>query len=98
MSGKTTKLLSGTSVLQGLGAAGRAPETRVTSAVHRRPLPLTCVDCQPWDDSEPVTELEKGLSKLSLICNLPFCAMTTDFPVNCLYTHAQSPGTLQTTD
>lgn len=59
MSGKWAKLLSGASVLQVLGAADGAPGTRVTPAVDRHPPPLTAVDCQPWDNNEPVTELEK---------------------------------------
>ena len=61
MSEKQAKLFSGPSVLQVLGGADEAPGTRVTSAVHRHPLPLTSVVRQPWDDNKPVTELEKAL-------------------------------------
>lgn len=61
ISGKRAKLLSGASVLQVFGAANGAPGTRVTLAVHRHPPRLTSVDCQPWVDTEPVTELGERL-------------------------------------
>lgn len=98
MSGKEAKCLSGASVLQALRAANGALGTKVTSAMHRHPLPLTSADCQSWDGEEPMTELGKRLYKMSLICNLPFCVMTKDFPINCSYMHTQSSDTSQTTD
>lgn len=47
-------------------------------------------DCQSWGGEKPVTQLEKRLYKMSLICHLPSCAMTTHFPINCSYMHTVS--------
>lgn len=68
---------------------------KVILATHRHTLPLPSADCQSWGDEEPMKNQCTAREK---ICNLPSCAMTADFPINCSYMHTQFPDTTQTTD